>query len=35
MLAAAETYVRARGRLSIRCAKLHHDRGPCIFNCGY
>ena len=35
MLAAAETFLRARGRLAVRCAKLHHDRGPCIFNCGY
>ena len=35
MLAAAETFVRVRGRLAVRCAKLHHDRGPCIFNCGY
>ena len=33
MLAAAELYVRARGHASIRCAKLHHDEGPCIF-CG-
>jgi aquaporin Z len=35
MLAAAEAFVRIRGQLSIRCAKLHHDHGPCIFNCGY
>jgi aquaporin Z len=35
MLAAAETFLRVRGRLSVRCAKLHHDRGPCIFNCNY
>jgi len=35
MLAAAETFLRVRGRLAVRCAKLHHDRGPCIFNCGY
>jgi aquaporin Z len=35
MLAAAETFVRLRGRLSVRCAKLHHDRGPCIFHCSY
>ena len=34
MLAAAETFVRVRGRLVVRCAKLHHDRGQCIFNCG-
>jgi len=33
MLAAAELYVSARGRLAVRCAKLHHDTGPCIF-CG-
>jgi aquaporin Z len=35
MLLAAETFVRLRGRLSVRCAKLHHDQGPCIFNCSY
>jgi len=35
MLAAAETFVRVRGRLSVRCAKLHHDQGPCIFRCEY
>lgn len=35
MLAAAETFVRVRGRLAVRCAKLHHDGGPCIFNCSY
>jgi len=35
MLAAAETFLRVRGRLSVRCAKLHHDRGPCIFNCQF
>jgi aquaporin Z len=33
MLAAAELYVRVRGHATIRCAKLHHDDGPCIF-CG-
>jgi aquaporin Z len=33
MLGAAELYLRVRGRRSIRCAKLHHDRGPCIFGC--
>ncbi len=33
MLAAAELYVSVRGRLAVRCAKLHHDTGPCIF-CG-
>jgi aquaporin Z len=35
MLVAAETFLRVRGRLSVRCAKLHHDQGPCIFNCSY
>ena len=35
MLAAAEVFVLLRGRLAVRCAKLHHDGGPCIFNCGY
>ena len=35
MLLAAEVFVRVRGRLAIRCAKLHHDNGPCIFNCSY
>lgn len=35
MLLAAETFVGLRGRLFVRCAKLHHDRGPCIFNCSY
>ena len=34
MLAAAEVYLRARRGRSIRCAKLHHDDGPCIFGCG-
>ena len=34
MLAAAELYLRIRGRRAIRCAKLHHDDGPCIFGCG-
>jgi aquaporin Z len=33
MLAAAELYMRMRGHHSIRCAKLHHDNGPCIFGC--
>jgi aquaporin Z len=33
MLAAAELYVRVRGHQAIRCAKLHHDDGPCIFRC--
>jgi aquaporin Z len=35
MLVAAETFLRVRGRLSVRCAKLHHDQGPCIFHCSY
>jgi aquaporin Z len=35
MLMAAEVFLRVRGRLAVRCAKLHHDNGPCIFNCGY
>ena len=35
MLLAAEIFLRVRGRLAVRCAKLHHDHGPCIFNCGY
>jgi aquaporin Z len=35
MLLAAEVFVRVRGRLAVRCAKLHHDSGPCIFNCSY
>ena len=33
MLAGAEVYLRVRGGQSIRCAKLHHDDGPCIFGC--
>jgi aquaporin Z len=32
MLAAAEVYLRAKGRVAVHCAKLHHV-GPCIF-CG-
>jgi aquaporin Z len=35
MLVAAETFVGVRGYHAIRCAKLHHDDGPCIFNCGF
>jgi aquaporin Z len=35
MLAAAELFVRIRGRLAVRCAKLHHDAGPCIFHCSF
>jgi aquaporin Z len=34
MLAAAELSTRLRRRESIRCAKLYHDSGPCIFGCG-
>jgi aquaporin Z len=34
MLAAAEVVSRMRHRVSIRCAKLYHDSGPCIFGCG-
>ena len=34
MLLAAEVYVRAFGRSSVRCAKLHHPAtGPCHFGC--
>jgi len=36
MLAAAEVFVRLRGRDRVRCAKLHHPVNlPCIFVCGY
>jgi aquaporin Z len=36
MLLAAQLYVHARGRASIRCAKLHHPLNvPCIFKCGF
>ena len=35
MLLAAEIFLRVRGHLAVRCAKLHHDHGPCIFNCSY
>lgn len=31
MLTAGALVVRVRGSLAIRCAKLHHGRGPCIF----
>jgi aquaporin Z len=31
MLSAAEVYLRARGWRAVHCAKLHHDRGPCLF----
>lgn len=34
MLAAAELVGRTRHRPSIRCAKLYHDSGHCIFGCG-
>jgi aquaporin Z len=34
MLAAAEVVARLRHRLTIRCAKLYHDSGHCIFGCG-
>jgi len=35
MLAAAEAYVRARGRGAVFCAKLQHDNDkPCLF-CEY
>ena len=34
MLAAAEVVTRLRDRRSIRCAKLYHDSGHCIFGCG-
>jgi aquaporin Z len=30
MLAAAEVYIRIKGRMAIHCARLHHV-GPCIF----
>jgi aquaporin Z len=36
MLAAAEIFVRVRGRHAVRCAKLHHPMNVrCIFNCGF
>jgi len=34
MLAAAQVFVMLRGHHAVRCAKLHHDDGPCIFACG-
>jgi aquaporin Z len=34
MLAAAEVITRLRRHSSIRCAKLYHDSGHCIFGCG-
>lgn len=36
MLAAAEAFVRLRGRRRVYCAKLRHDRAArCIFRCNY
>jgi aquaporin Z len=35
MLLAAELLVRTHGPAGVRCAKLHHSPGACIFNCGY
>jgi aquaporin Z len=36
MLAAAETFLRLRGGVGPRCAKLHHTNDKrCIFHCGY
>jgi aquaporin Z len=35
MLAAAALYVRVPGAAPVRCARLHHVPGPCIFRCGY
>jgi aquaporin Z len=36
MLAAAELYVRHRGRAAVLCAKLHHHPAQrCIFRCRY
>jgi aquaporin Z len=35
MLGAAELYVRRRGVARVRCAKLRHGSGPCIFRCQY
>jgi aquaporin Z len=36
MLAAAQLHVATRGRLAVRCAKLHHENAQrCIFRCGY
>jgi aquaporin Z len=33
MLAAAELYTRRRNVPAVRCAKLDHPNGPCIFGC--
>jgi len=36
MLAAAELYVRTRGRAAVLCCKLHHENDArCIFRCAY
>jgi aquaporin Z len=36
MLLASELFVRANGRTSVRCAKLHHTTDVrCIFRCGF
>jgi aquaporin Z len=36
MLAAAEIFLRVRGGVGPRCAKLHHSNNKrCIFHCGY
>jgi aquaporin Z len=36
MFAAAEAFVRVRGRHAVACAKLHHDaRARCIFRCAW
>jgi aquaporin Z len=36
MLAAAQVHIAARGRLAVRCAKLHHENAQrCIFRCRY
>ncbi len=36
MLAAAEVYVRTKGKSAVLCCKLHHDNDKrCIFRCAY
>jgi aquaporin Z len=35
MLAASEAYRRLPGLRAVHCAKLHHGRGRCVFNCGF
>jgi len=36
MLAAAEVYVRWKGKASVLCCKLHHDNDKrCIFRCAF